>query len=140
MMTGDPGYIDARADEATPLNEGGGRIDLARANAPLVFAAPSSLSFGLLKPGAEREDLVALSDAGGGAGTWTGETAGQAAVTAAASVTVPGTLDVTGDCHAVPRLRATSPASSCSRAAPTSAGSRTGCTSSGRSSASRRGR
>ncbi len=95
MMTGDPAYIDdARSTEGTPLNEGGGRINLARANAPLVFAAPSSLSFGLLKAGENKKVSLALSDAGGGAGTWTVKT-GQAAVTAAASVTVPGTLDVT---------------------------------------------
>jgi subtilisin family serine protease len=95
MMTGDPAYVDnARSTEGTPLNEGGGRINLARANAPLVFAAPSSLSFGLLKTGQSKKISLALSDAGGGAGTWTVKT-GQAAVTAPASVTVPGTLDVT---------------------------------------------
>ena len=95
MLTGDPAYIDdARSTEGTPLNEGGGRINLARANSPFFFAAPSSVSFGLLKSGETKKISLALSDAGGGAGTWTVKT-GQAAVTAPASVTVPGTLDVT---------------------------------------------
>src|SRR5262249_54060899 len=48
MTPGDPAYVDeARTIEGSPLNEGGGRIDLPRATAPLFFAAPSSLSFGL---------------------------------------------------------------------------------------------
>jgi subtilisin family serine protease len=97
MLTGDPAYVDsARSVEGTPLDEGGGRIDLQRANAPLVFASPSSLSFGLLEPGASKTISVALADAGGGAGTWTvsAALAQGAPVTIPASVTVPGTLAV----------------------------------------------
>ena len=97
MQTGDPAYMDAgRTKEATPLNGGGGRINVARANAPLVFAAPSSASFGLLKPGAAKTISIALSDAGGGAGAWTVSlTRAQGArPSVPASVTVPGTLAV----------------------------------------------
>jgi hypothetical protein len=95
MTTGDPAYVDeARSTEGTPLNEGGGRIDLPRANAPLFFAAPASLSFGLLKPGTTKTIDVSLTDAGGGAGTWSVKT-GSASVTAPATVSIPGPLAVT---------------------------------------------
>jgi hypothetical protein len=103
MLTGDPAYSDeARTNEGTPLNEGGGRIDVARANAPLVFAAPSSLSFGLLRAGATKTIAVSLTDAGGGAGTWTVTTAhvqGQA-LTLPATVGVPGTLTASANVDA----------------------------------------
>ncbi len=97
MQTGDPAYADeARTREATPLNGGGGRINVARANAPLVFAAPSSASFGLLKPGAAKTISISLTDAGGGAGAWTVSlTHAQGAQPAVpASILVPGTLAV----------------------------------------------
>jgi hypothetical protein len=98
MLTGDPTYVDqARNVQASPLREGGGRIDLPRANTPLVFASPSSLSFGLMKPGTTKALNVALTDAGGGAGTWSvsfGDAQGTRP-SAPASVTVPGTLTVT---------------------------------------------
>src|SRR5205085_933392 len=72
MLTGDPAYAnDARTVEATPLSGGGGRIDLARATDPRVFAAPSSASFGLLKPRSRKTISISLTDAGGGAGAWT---------------------------------------------------------------------
>jgi subtilisin family serine protease len=98
MLTGDPAYGDeARAKEATPLQEGGGRVYLPRANAPLVFASPSSISFGLLKPGESKTITVALSDAGGGAGPWTVSLALAQGTrpTVSPAATVPGTLDVT---------------------------------------------
>jgi hypothetical protein len=97
MLTGDAAYADDEATkEATPLQQGGGRINLPRADAPLVFASPSSLSFGLLKPGTSKTISISLADAGGGAGAWT-VSAGQAQgapVTAPASVSVPGTFAV----------------------------------------------
>jgi hypothetical protein len=73
-------------------------IDLRRADDPLVFAAPTGLSFGLLKAGASATRTIQLSDAGGGAGTWTVAVQrqdGPAAVTAPATVGVPGELTVT---------------------------------------------
>ena len=45
-------------------------IWLPRADQPLVFASPSSLSFGLLRRGRVASLRVELSDAGGGAGAW----------------------------------------------------------------------
>ena len=77
--------------EVSPLREGGGRIDLVRANNPLFFAAPSSISFGMLRPGANSDVTVALTDAGGGAGTWNVSLSGSG-VTVPATVTVPGQL------------------------------------------------
>jgi len=91
-QTGDAVYSDqARSIETSPLREGGGRIDLPRANAPLLFASPSGVSFGMLKPGAAADVDVTLSDAGGGGGTWSVRVGGSY-VSTAATVTVPGVL------------------------------------------------
>jgi subtilisin family serine protease len=81
----------ATSPEVSPLREGGGRIDLGRANNPLLFASPSSISFGMLRPGTSADVTVALTDAGGGAGTWSVSLSG-AGVTLPATVTVPGQL------------------------------------------------
>jgi subtilisin family serine protease len=83
----------ATSAEVSPLREGGGRIDLVRANNPLVFAAPSSISFGMLRAGANADVTVALTDAGGGAGTWSVSLSGSG-VSTPATVTVPGQLVV----------------------------------------------
>ena len=95
VLTGDPVHVDAR--EVGPLREGGGRIDLPRADQPLVFAAPTSLSFGLLEPRATAVKRIALSDAGGGSGVWSVAVSSAAAgmITTPAQVTVPGTLPIT---------------------------------------------
>jgi subtilisin family serine protease len=97
-QTGDPVHSASGAEVPT-TREGGGLIDLPRADVPLIFAAPTSLSFGLLAPGASAAGSAALSDAGGGAGDWAVTTivqqgSGTLAV-AAPTVTVPGTLSVT---------------------------------------------
>ena len=101
VLTGDPVFADtSRVSEAPTTREGGGLINVARANDPLVFAAPPSLSFGLLRVGTSAARSVELTDAGGGAGPWSVavELQGQApgvTVAAPAEVTVPGRLDVT---------------------------------------------
>ena len=81
-----------------PQFQGGGVIALARADQPLLFAEPSSLSFGLLERGERSAGSVGLEDAGGGAGVW--EVANVvrgvqngARLTLPATVTVPGSLD-----------------------------------------------
>jgi subtilisin family serine protease len=74
--------------------DGGGVIDLPRADVPLLFAMPTGLSFGALRPGATVVRTVTLTDAGGGAGDWAVSVVG-AGVSAAATVTVPGQLTVT---------------------------------------------
>src|SRR4029079_15841813 len=68
-LTGDPVHNGSTV-EINPLREGGGRIDLVKADQPLVFSSPTSLTFGLRKPGARATRNLTLSDAGGGAGVW----------------------------------------------------------------------
>jgi hypothetical protein len=92
MTTGAPVFVTR---EVSPLKEGGGRIDLPRADNPLLFTVPTALSFGLRRPGTTVSRTLALSDAGGGAGTWNvSVTGGEGAVTAAAQATVPGSLPI----------------------------------------------
>jgi len=98
MLTGDPVYTtNQRNVETTPLTSGGGRIDVARATTPLVFAAPSSASFGLMKPRTHKTVSISLTDAGGGAGAWSvGLTHAKGLKPKVPkSVTVPGKLAVT---------------------------------------------
>jgi subtilisin family serine protease len=100
VLTGRPAFADSqRASEAAVTREGGGVIDLVRANDPKVFAAPSSIGFGLRRRGARAARTVDLTDAGGGAGAWTVSLARQTqgagvTVTAPSTVTVPGRLEV----------------------------------------------
>jgi subtilisin family serine protease len=94
VLTGDPVHSGGTA-EVNPLREGGGRINLVRADQPLVFASPTNLSFGLLRPAARARRTVRLADAGGGAGVWkvTTSIAG-APLSLPAQATVPGLLPV----------------------------------------------
>jgi subtilisin family serine protease len=91
-LTGVP-VKTASGVEVSPLREGGGRIDLVRADNPLVFAEPTALPFGLVRPRRAVTRTVRLSDAGGGAGTWNVVTT-NALATVPSTVTVPGTLAV----------------------------------------------
>jgi subtilisin family serine protease len=68
VLTGAPVHSGRLELETT--REGGGRIDLVHADDPLVFAQPSSLGFGLVRPGHAVTRRVALTDAGGGGGAW----------------------------------------------------------------------
>jgi subtilisin family serine protease len=98
--TGRPANADeSRTTEAGPTRVGGGVVDLVRADAPLVFASPSSLSFGLVRPGSSLDRTVTLADAGGGAGAWTvslqpASSATGVSVAVPPTVTVPGELTV----------------------------------------------
>jgi minor extracellular serine protease Vpr len=95
VQTAGPAWADtARTVEAPVLLEGGGLVNLPRADSPLVFADPSSLAFqGLnVNHGAQTAALlVRLADAGGGAGLWSVELRPQAA-TAGASISTPPTI------------------------------------------------
>jgi subtilisin family serine protease len=97
VLTGGPVKGNSKnRREAAPTREGGGRIWLPRADQPLVFASPTSLSFGLLRRGRTVALRIALTDAGGGAGAWAvavrpvSRSPGVALT--ATGVTVPGTL------------------------------------------------
>jgi subtilisin family serine protease len=106
--TGDPVKAQAGGAEVSAMREGGGRVDLPRADAPLVFADPTSLSFGLVGTGETQSKTIALTDAGGGAAPWTASIAAQSSVkgatlslsapTAVAGATPLGvTVTVAGD-------------------------------------------
>ncbi|HSX23196.1 MAG TPA: S8 family serine peptidase, partial [Gaiellaceae bacterium] len=69
--TGDPVHPAGSNGEVLPTREGGGRIDLPRADAPLIFTDPTSLSFGLVKHGANTTLQLAVADAGSGPVPWT---------------------------------------------------------------------
>ena len=96
-LTGVP--VRSGTKEVPVTREGGGRIDLVRADDPLVFAAPTSVSFGLVRPTRRVTRTVRMSDAGGGGGSWAIRVQLQTrprgvTVTAPATVSVPGTLRV----------------------------------------------
>ena len=98
VLTGKPTILAAARLPTT--REGGGLIDLVAANAPLIFAAPTDVSFGLLHTGKSAHASVTLTDAGGGAGQWTVALAPRRAPARRPSpsrptVTVPGRLDLT---------------------------------------------
>jgi subtilisin family serine protease len=99
-LTGGPVWTNTRhTREALATREGGGLINLAAANNPLVFAAPTSVSFGLVPRGGSSSKAVALTDAGGGAGTWAVTIKTQTAhvgttLSAPAAVSVPGSLSI----------------------------------------------
>jgi subtilisin family serine protease len=91
--------VGASKRELPPTREGGGMIWLPRADQPLLFTRPTGLSFGLLRRSHSRALNVALSDAGGGAGSWRvsmrpiARSAG-VALRVPAAATVPGRLTV----------------------------------------------
>jgi subtilisin family serine protease len=96
VQTADP-VKGPDGNEVSVLREGGGMIDLPRADDPMFFADPSSITF----PVNGGTQPVALTDAGDGAGTWTvavqvqGPTPSGVTVTAPTTVSVPGSLAVT---------------------------------------------
>jgi subtilisin family serine protease len=101
-LTGDPAFVDDRKTAELPtVRAGGGVVNLARADNPLVFASPVALSFGLVGPTATVTRQVELTDAGGGLGPWTvtleQQNGGGASVgfSYPPTVTVPGPLPVT---------------------------------------------
>ena len=93
------------AVEAASTRQGGGRIDLLRADNPLIFTAPTGISFSLVRPGESAVRAVTVTDAGGGSGPWSVATVLQSgsasvAVTAPPTLSVPGTLSVRASARA----------------------------------------
>jgi len=108
MTTAGPAWADtAKTQEAPVTLEGAGLINVDKAADPLVFTDPGSVSLGDMDVNhgqAQKSQLVVVSDAGGGAGTWQVELAPQAA-TAGVSVEVPGSIDLApGGDAAVPLI------------------------------------
>ena len=98
VTTGRP--VVTGAGEASTTRQGGGLVTLTRALRPLVFTAPTTISFGFLRPSATASRTVDVSDAGGGTGPWTVSVEPQrpdprVTVTAAPALVVPGRLTVT---------------------------------------------
>jgi hypothetical protein len=93
--TGDPVKGEGAIGEAAATREGGGRIDLPTADQPLIFTAPTGLSFGLMRTGATRTASFSVTDAGGGAGPWTVRAVQQTNDTEVTLITPP-TLTVPG--------------------------------------------
>jgi minor extracellular serine protease Vpr len=86
----------ARTKEAPVVLEGGGLVSLPRADAPLLFTDPVSLSYGDLnvsRGSRSSAQLVRLVDAGGGTGTWQLGLSPQSA-SAGATLDFPATVDI----------------------------------------------
>ena len=95
--TGDP--VSGDLSEVAATREGGGMIDLPRANDPRLFTDPQALSFGLVRRSTTVTRSLTLTDAGGGAGAWTVALDQQVrergvTLTAPASAVVPGRFDL----------------------------------------------
>jgi subtilisin family serine protease len=69
--TGDTVHPSGRSGEVSVLREGGGRIDLVRADQPLIFTDPSSLGWGLVRRGFAGAKELSTTNAGGGSAPWT---------------------------------------------------------------------
>jgi len=69
--TGDPVHAIGSTSEVPTTREGGGRIDLPRADNPLVFTDPTGISFGLVRTGTTATQTLQVTDAGGGPDPWT---------------------------------------------------------------------
>jgi subtilisin family serine protease len=69
--TGDPVHSSGGSREVSPLREGGGRIDLVRADQPLLFTEPTSIGWGLVRRGFSNTKHLSTTDAGGGSAPWT---------------------------------------------------------------------
>jgi hypothetical protein len=95
VLTGN--RVAAHRGEARPTREGGGMIWLPRADQPLVFASPSSASFGYLRRGRTRTISLKLTDGGGGAGPWNvavarSQSGNGVRLSVPTTVVVPGTI------------------------------------------------
>jgi subtilisin family serine protease len=68
--TGDVVHPSGHSGEVSVLREGGGRIDLVRADQPLIFTNPTSLGWGLVRRGFSGTKQLSTADAGGGDAPW----------------------------------------------------------------------
>jgi subtilisin family serine protease len=97
ISTANAAWADtARTQEAPVTEEGGGQVWLPRANDPLLFTTPATLSFENVAPGStttQKPSLLQVTDAGGGSGLWSLSVVAQSA-TPGASLAVPGAVTV----------------------------------------------
>jgi hypothetical protein len=98
MATAGPAYADTgRSSEAPVLLEGAGLANVAAADDPKLFTDPQSLSFGRIDVSTVSQkpsQLITVTDAGDGAGTWTVSLAPQAQ-TSGVEIDVPGQVTIT---------------------------------------------
>jgi subtilisin family serine protease len=78
--------------EVSTLREGGGRIDLTRADQPLFFTHPTSLGWGLVRRGSSSTKQLSTSDAGGGGAPWSVSIVAQSIPRGAALTPLAATL------------------------------------------------
>jgi hypothetical protein len=117
MSTAGPAWGDtSRTTEASVLIEGAGLVNVGRADNPMVFTDPASLSFHYLnvnRGSSSRPLLSTITDAGGGFGTWQVELKPQSA-TAGTMIDLPASITISpgGDAllTAVARASASAPA------------------------------
>src|SRR6266508_2263753 len=89
VQTAEPAYSSGA--EARSTRQGGGTVNLVRADSPLLFASPTGLSFGFASPGGPAQvRTTVLTNAGGGAGQWAVSVVQQQPA-AGASILVPPT-------------------------------------------------
>ena len=100
VQSGTDGRVSG-SGAAAPQFQGGGIVALGKADAPLLFAEPTGVSFGLIGRAARARTQVRLTEAGGGAGAgaWQlsvsrREGPSGARVSVPATVPVPGTLTI----------------------------------------------
>ena len=97
VSTAAPAWADtARTVEAPVLTSGSGEVDLPAANDPKLFTDPVSLSYSDLnvnRGAVSKSLLLALSDAGDGAGTWTIEVKAQGQPSGV-QIVVPGAVTI----------------------------------------------
>ncbi len=97
MSTAGPAWADSsRSVEAPIVIQGAGLANIQAADSPFVFTDPQSLSFGdvnITAGAASRPIVVAVSDAGGGAGTWQVSVRPQSA-TSGVSIATPGAVSL----------------------------------------------
>ena len=92
--------VRAGDGNVSPTRAGGGVVDAAAADDPLVTSSPVSVSFGLLRAGATTTRNATVEDAGGGAGAWSAsvELAGAptgTTLSVPAQLVAPGSLALT---------------------------------------------
>jgi subtilisin family serine protease len=84
----------SRLPQVSVALQGGGLVNVATADMPLLFAQPSAISFGMVRPRSVVRANVRLTDAGSGSGTWTAAVVGDRGGRSQTTVQVPGTLVV----------------------------------------------
>ena len=95
VLTSRPAFDGA--GEALTTRQGAGFIDVFKADQPLLFTRPTSVSFGQVRRGSDSNTAISVSDAGGGAGEWTVSVARQSngsgvSFSIAPRLVVPGAL------------------------------------------------